>query len=137
VRRKFVEVEEQHPGRCQEVLDLIGQLYEVERQARGKPPDEVLALRRAKSKPILLAIQNWALEAEALLESNLGKAIKYMSKLWDGLRVFLNHAEVDIDNNATERALRGIVMLVSLCVTSLNAWNHQVGVISRNPTRAA
>lgn len=110
VRRKFVEVEEQHPGRCQEVLDLIGQLYEVERQARGKPPDEVLALRREKSKPILLAIQNWALEAEALPESNLGKAIKYMSKLWDGLRVFLNHAEVDIDNNATERALRGIVL---------------------------
>src|SRR5690606_20089811 len=37
VRRKFLEVEKQHPGKCETVLDLIGQLYEVERQARGKP----------------------------------------------------------------------------------------------------
>ena len=110
VRRKFVEVEEQHPGRCQEVLDLIGQLYDVERQARGKPPDEVLALRREKSKPVLLALQDWALKVEALPESALSKAIKYMGKLWDGLRVFLQHPDVDIDNNATERALRGIVV---------------------------
>jgi transposase len=137
VRRKFLEVEEQHPGKCETVLDLIGQLYEVERQARGKPPDEVLALRRENSKPTLLAIQNWALEVEALPESNLGKAIAYMAKLWNGLRVYVDHHNVDIDNNATERALRGLVMLVSLCVTSLNAWNHQVGVSSGNPTRAA
>ncbi|HXS16344.1 MAG TPA: transposase, partial [Polyangiaceae bacterium] len=92
------------------VLELIGKLYEVERQARGKPPDEVLALRREQSKPILLAIQNWALGAEALPESNLGKAITYMAKLWNGLHVFVEHPEVDIDNNATERALRGIVL---------------------------
>jgi len=110
VRRKFLEVEEQQPGKCEIVLDLIGKLYEVERQARGKPPDEVLALRREQSKPLLLAIQNWALGAEALPESNLGKAIAYMAKLWNGLHVFVEHPEVDIDNNATERALRGIVL---------------------------
>src|SRR5690606_22721814 len=90
VRRKFVEVEEQHPGKCTQVLGLIGELYEVERQARGKPPDEVLALRRERSKNIVLAIQKWALETEALPESNLGRAIAYMGSLWDGLRVFLD-----------------------------------------------
>lgn len=79
VRRKFVEVEEQHPGRCTEVLDLIGQLYDIEREAKEKPPDEVLALRKERSKSVVLAIQNWALEVEALPESNLGKAISYMS----------------------------------------------------------
>lgn len=110
VRRKFVEVEEQHPGRCTEILDLIGQLYEVERQAKDKPPDEVLALRKERSKTIVLAIQKWALEAEALPESNLGRAIKYMGSLWDGLRVFLEHPLVGLDNNGTERALRGVVL---------------------------
>jgi len=110
VRRKFVEVEEQHPGRCTEVLDLIGQLYEVERQAKDKPPDEVLALRKERSRKIVLAIQKWALEAEALPESNLGRAIKYMGSLWDGLRVFLDDPLVGLDNNGTERALRGIVL---------------------------
>ena len=66
VRRKFLEIENQHPGKCEQVLDLIGQLYEVERFAKDKPPDEVLALREERARPILLAIQNWALEAEAL-----------------------------------------------------------------------
>ena len=110
VRRKFVEVEEQHPGRCTEVLDLIGQLYEVERRAKDKPPDEVLALRKERSRKIVLAIQKWALEAEALPESNLGRAIKYMGSLWDGLRVFLEDPLVGLDNNGTERALRGVVL---------------------------
>ena len=110
VRRKFVEVEDQHPGRCCDVLDLIGQLYDVEREAKGKPPDEVLALRSERSKKMILAIQKWALEAEALPESNLGRAIKYMAKLWEGLCVFLDNPLVGLDNNGTERALRGVVL---------------------------
>jgi hypothetical protein len=32
VRRKFVEAEPHYPGPCAEVLDLIGQLYAVERE---------------------------------------------------------------------------------------------------------
>jgi transposase len=110
VRRKYIEADEQHPGKCSTVLDLIGQLYEIEAEARGKPPDEVLALRREKSKPIVLAIQKWALEAETLPESGLGRAIAYMGALWDGLRVFLDNPSVSLDNNGTERALRGIVL---------------------------
>jgi transposase len=110
VRRKFVEVEESHPGKCETVLDLIGKLNEVERDAKGRPPDEVLTLRREKSKPIILAIQDWALEVEALPQSSLSNAIKYMGSVWSGLRVFLDNANVSLDNNATERALRGIVV---------------------------
>lgn len=110
VRRKFVEVEEQHPGKCSEVLDLIGQLYEVEREAKGKPPDEVLALRTERSAQVVLAIQKWTYGVEALPESSLRRAIAYMGSLWDGLRVFLKDPSVSLDNNATERALRGIVV---------------------------
>ena len=70
----------------------------------------MLALRKERSKTIVLAIQKWALEAEALPESNVGRAIKYMGLLWDGLRVFLDDPHVGLDNNATERALRGVVL---------------------------
>lgn len=110
VRRKFVEVEDHHPGRCAEALDLIGQLYEVEREAKEKPPDEVLALRKERSKKIILRVQKWALETESLPESSLGKAIAYMASLWEGLCVFLNDPNVSLDNNGTERALRGVVL---------------------------
>jgi transposase len=110
VRRKFIEVEEQHPGKCTEVLDLIGQLYEIEREAKGRPPDEVLALRKERSAQVVLAIQRWTYGVEALPESSLRRAIAYMGSLWDGLRVFLRDPSVSLDNNATERALRGIVV---------------------------
>ena len=112
VRRKFVEVEELEPGRCADVLDLIGKLFEVEQRARDGDLDDdaVLALRAAESKPIVDAIHAWALEQRVLPSSPLGKAIAYMGSLWDGLKIFLEHAAVPVDNNATERALRGIVV---------------------------
>jgi transposase len=110
VRRKFVEIEAQHPQACGEVLDLIGQLYEVERRAQAGPPDERLRLRQEESKPLVKRIHAWALATPALPESGLGKAIAYMGTIWSGLQVFLDHAEIAIDNNATERALRGVVL---------------------------
>ena len=110
VRRKFVEIEEQHPLACAEVLELIGRLYEVERHAQTGPPDERRRLRNDQSKPILKQIQSWALSTPALPQSGLGKAIAYMGGIWNGLQVFLDDANVTIDNNATERALRGVVL---------------------------
>jgi transposase len=47
---------------------------------------------------------------QALPGSALGQAVKYMSNLWPGLTRFLSDARVPLDNNATERALRGLVV---------------------------
>ena len=55
-------------------------------------------------------IHAWALATLALPESGLGKAIAYMGGIWNGLQIFLDHADIAIDNNATERALRGVVL---------------------------
>ncbi len=110
VRRKFVEVEDIEPGRCTEVLDLIGKLYEVERAIKDELPNERLRVRGDRSKPILLQIQKWALEQEALPGSPLRRAIEYMGGIWKGLGVFLDNPAVDLDNNRTERALRGVVL---------------------------
>lgn len=110
VRRKFVELEEQHPKECKQALDWIGELYAIESESRDDPPELRLQKRRDRSKPILQALQNWALNTPALPESALGKAIAYMGGVWDGLRVFLDDAYVELDNNRTERALRGIVV---------------------------
>lgn len=110
VRRKFVEIEEQYPRECAEVLDWIGKLYRIERDTRDGPPEKRLEARRQISRDILIEIQNWALRTEALPQSNLGKAIAYMGGVWDGLRVFLDDPEVELDNNRTERALRSVVV---------------------------
>jgi transposase len=110
VRRKFVEIEDQHPDACKQILDLIGELYGIERQIGTCPPGERLQARREKSAPLVRRIQEWALSTPALPQSGLGKAIGYMGGMWDGLRIFLEDPNVAIDNNATERALRGVVV---------------------------
>lgn len=111
VRRKFFEVEELHPNMCTEVLDLIAALFEVERRGRdARQHADLLSLRQVESKPIVDKIQQWALAQRALPQSPLGKALAYMGSLWKGLTLFLERADVPVDNNATERALRGIVI---------------------------
>src|SRR5262249_3116618 len=96
VRRKFVEAEPHYPAPCAKVLNLIGQLYAVERSCPGLKVGtsedvhaDALALRatrrREESAPIVAAIRAWAYEQRALPESSLGKAIAYMLGLWPGL----------------------------------------------------
>lgn len=112
VRRKFFEAEELQAGTCAEVLDMIGALFDVERRARDASMcgDELLALRQQESRPVVARIHEWALQQRALPQSPLGKAVAYMGGLWPGLTLFLDWPEVPVDNNATERALRGIVI---------------------------
>lgn len=108
VRRKFVEAEEVSPGPCAEVLDLIAQLYAAEKDCS----DEVQrrAVRSERSHELIRQIQSWALKQEALPKSPLGKAIAYMGGLWPGLIRFIDDPRLALDNNATERALRGVVL---------------------------
>jgi transposase len=121
VRRKFVEAEPHYPGPCGEILALIGQLCAVERAAPAVGPDApetaraaALArrgqLRREQSVPVVATIRAWAQQQRALPESGLGKALAYMLGLWRGLTRFLEDPRIPLDNNATERGLRGMVV---------------------------
>jgi transposase len=121
VRRKFVEAEPHYPGPCGEALALIGQLYAVERAcpqvqatldkaARAEALRVRAALRGAQAAPVVAELRAWAHRQRALPESSLGKAISYMLGLWPGLTRFLEDPRIPLDNNATERGLRGVVV---------------------------
>lgn len=91
---------------------MIGELYAAEADVpRGMEGDELRArVRRERSRPVIERIRKWAVEVPALPESALGKAIAYMTKIWSGLVRFLDDVRIPLDNNATERALRGVVV---------------------------
>ncbi len=119
VRRAFLKAESSLPEECQHVLKLIGELYAVEREAPfGSPQgaEEILALRRRlrseRSRPIIDALREWAYATKpaVLPRSSLGKALAYMLSLWPGLTAFLEDPRIPLDNNAAERALRGVVV---------------------------
>jgi len=113
VRRKFVEAEPNFPEAA-EVLDLIGQLYDMERLAKEGPPEELLErrqrLRMERSRELVEQIFDWAKNARVLPRSALGQAIAYMQDLKPGLVAFLEDPLVPLDNNHGERALRGMVI---------------------------
>ena len=54
IRRKFVDVQQsQGSAIAEEAIRRIAELYAVEKEARGSPPDERVRLRQAKAKPVL------------------------------------------------------------------------------------
>lgn len=121
VRRKFVEAEPHYPAPCEEALALIGQLYAVERAcprldgtrdeaSRAAALRLRATLRAEQSVPLVAELRAWAHRQRALPESSLGKAIAYMLGLWPGLTRFLDDPRIPLDNNATERGLRGMVV---------------------------
>jgi len=116
VRRKFIEAEPHFPEPCGQVLDLIGQLYALEGEVPSDPADRAAALalrhslRQQRSRPLVRDIRDWALAQRPLPESGLGKAVSYMLGLWKGLTLFLDDPRIPLDNNATERGLRGVVL---------------------------
>jgi len=113
LRRYFVEALETD-RRAAVAIDLIAQLYLVEREAsdRALDPDGRLALRRERSAPILAALGRWAETTvpTATPKSPLGRGLTYLVNQWRALNRFLEDGRLQIDNNACERALRTIAI---------------------------
>jgi transposase len=109
VRRKFVEAEPAYP-QASHALDLIAALYRVEAESRDADPAARLAARRERSRPLVGELRTWLDREPSLPQSALGKAIAYTDGLWGGLVRFLDAPAIPLDNNATERALRGLVV---------------------------
>jgi transposase len=113
VRRGFVEIESFFPGACREIIDLIGDLYEIERRCpRGSDGDDLRReLRDRESRLVIERIVEWVwrIAPDCLPESGLRKAMGYMVNMWGGLVLFLDDPRVPLDNNGTERVIRGVV----------------------------
>jgi hypothetical protein len=103
-RRQFVEVAENFPSECRYVLELLGQVYghDAEARERGLTPDERLRLHQERSRPVMDRLHAW-LEAqldERRTEPNsgLGQAISYLLRHWQPLTLFLRKAGAPLDS---------------------------------------
>jgi transposase len=115
VRREFVEIEKSFPKPCGEVIDLIGELFLIERECPQQGPEgdeDRLKLRQEKSRLVIDTIVAWFYRTlpTCLPESGLHKAIGYMVHMWPGLVLFLDNPRIPLSNNGTERAARGPVV---------------------------
>jgi len=114
LRRKLTKAMEAYDPRATEPLALIAALYRVEQLVRLENLDAegIVALRRARSVPLMDALGAWATKVASSVEpgSPLGKAWTYLNNQWKYLRTYLDDGHVSIDNNAAERGLRRITI---------------------------
>jgi transposase len=106
--RKFVEAEPDHPE-AHLALGWIGELYEIDARA-GDDLERRLELRRTESAAVLDKLKTWLWSQAVLKTLSIGRAAAYAIANWDRLTVFVNNALVPLDNNGTERAIRGPVV---------------------------
>jgi transposase len=115
-RRQFVEVAANFPDECRYVLEMLGQVYGHDAEAResGLTPEERLRFHQERSGPVMDQLHGWleAQLAERKTEPNsgLGKAITYLLRHWRPLALFLRQAGAPLDNNIVERALKRAVL---------------------------
>ena len=115
-RRKFIEITKVTPkkGIAFEVIQRIGKLYDIERQAKvdNLSFEEIWYLRQDQAKPILDDLKSFLLVHQEGIppKSLLGLAIGYTLRNWDALIVYLERGDLQIDNNATERCIKPFVI---------------------------
>ncbi len=111
-RRKFFDSKDLDPQFTDKVLELIKELYMVERDAVEKKPDERKALRLERSAPVLEKIKALLEErSKTLLPKNpLNEAINYTLNHWKQLTAYLADGRLPIDNNLVENAIRPVAL---------------------------
>lgn len=108
VFRKFEEAAPDHPE-ANLAMKWIGELYELDELAEGDIAKKA-ELRRTKSAEVITRMKTWLWNQATLKSLSIGNASAYVIANWDRLTRFLGDARIPLDNNATERAIRGPVV---------------------------
>ena len=111
-RRKFIEAEDAYPELSKPAVEMIKDLYRIEKKLPRIRPDttedehkKLLELRhkirQQESRPKIDEIRRWAFEhlPTTLPESKMGRALNYMLKLWSGLMRIPTKMDTDYDES--------------------------------------
>jgi transposase len=122
-RRKFYDARHSDPAVSTQALAYIRLLYDVESQAKKAAQkgetdlvSERYRLRQELSVPRLAEFRAWLESQQAerggsvLPKSPMGQAIQYALNQWDALCIYTTDGRLNIDNNASENALRRVAI---------------------------
>jgi transposase len=108
VYRKFEDAAPDHPE-AHLALKWIGQLYEIDERAEDDTAKKA-ELRRTEAAEVIATMKTWLWDQALLKTLSIGNAAAYVVANWDRLTRFLGDARIPLDNNATERGIRGPVV---------------------------
>jgi transposase len=113
VRRKFYDLYVAHKSPvAAEALERIAALYAIEKEIRGRLPDQRREIRNARRRPLMESLKQWMEETLLKLskKSLTTKGIRYALGRWEALMRFCDDGRIEIDNNAVARSLRAVVL---------------------------
>jgi transposase len=113
VRRKFYDLQQAHASPiASEALERIAALYAIEKEIRGRPPDERQQVRHTWARPLLQSLHDWFNISLSKLsrKSDTTAAIRYALGLWEALTRYCDDGHLEIDINAAEKALVGVAL---------------------------
>lgn len=94
------------------MVNLIAELYKIEKQIKDHPPDKRKLIREDESASVLEKIK--ALKDTSLQTctptSTFGKALGYLHNQWPKLIGYIEKGMYPIDNNAAKNAIRPFVI---------------------------
>ena len=91
------------------MLAWIGALYDIDDRS-GDDLARRAELRRLESRAVLDELYAWLCDQATLTSLSIGKAAGYTLSNWDRLTRFVDDPRIPLDNNATERGIRGPVV---------------------------
>lgn len=112
-RRRFDDALKLIPRSCQKestaflLMKQIQAIYREEGKLNDLSSDERLKQRQAVIKPLVDAFFAYLKTINVSKKDKFGDAVRYALNQEKYLRVFLTDGDVPIDNNASERAIRG------------------------------
>jgi transposase len=113
-RRYFVKALEARDVRAAEPLQLMGQIYEVERASKeaGDTHQQRYERRQRDMMPLLDQLERWKDANAGVVPPNepLGRAWTYLHNQWDILAVVVQDGALELDNGEVERVIRGPAM---------------------------
>ena len=123
-RRQVLKAEGEAPGQVAEFLDMVAELYAIERKAADEPEpgddrpgyrhridEEVLRrLRDTESRAVIERIQSWILDQHCIPGGQLKKSLEYVAKRWTALNRFLDNPLIPLDTNHVERGYIGMAI---------------------------
>ena len=113
VRRNFYDIHvATNAPIAGEALQRIGQLFDVERAAMGRPPAQRRQARQSAARPVIDALAAFFDVSLTTISgrSELAKAIRYARSRWAALTRYLDDGTLEISNNAAERAIRPLAL---------------------------
>ena len=112
-RRKFHEIHIAHASpTTSQAIERIAALYAIEAEIRGSTPESRKNIRQARARPLLDSMRLWleATLAKLSAKSDTAAAIRYALSRWRALTRYSDDGQLEIDNNAAERALRVVAL---------------------------